>query len=237
MGMKIAARTHQGLVRLKNEDACAVDEDAGWAVLADGMGGLLAGEEASRIAVSAAISMLEANPTLLPVDVVEEAHARVLAHAKSQNYLGKMGTTLIVWCSGRNGWSFSYVGDSRVYQLDGTKLVQLSRDHTVAQRMVDEGIIPQEEAHKAPNQNVLTQAIGMPGRIVPGGGGGHSTERILLCSDGLSGLVVPEKMAELMGAASVTEAADELTKAALDCGGRDNITVIVIDLDSTPQQD
>ena len=97
--------------------------------------------------------------------------------------------------------------------------------------MVDEGIIPQEEAHLAPNQNVLTQAVGMPGQVEPEVGTTPARGRLLLCSDGLSDLVSIDVIKHGLSIVDIEAAAEDLVKSALDKGGRDNISVIVIDLD------
>ena len=224
--MKIASRTHQGLVRLNNEDCLYHDAELGIAVLADGMGGLLAGEEASRVATFEAQERMAEGCALS--EVLGLAHKAVRRRAEEKKYVGKMGTTLIVWQNGE----FAHVGDSRIYSLVGEEITQLSKDQTVAQRMVDEGIIPPEEAHLAPKKNVLTQAIGMPGDVRPEEGTTPAGGRLLLCSDGLSDLVDIEVIKNGLVLPEVEDAAEQLVKEALDKGGRDNISVIVIDLDA-----
>lgn len=224
--MRIASRTHQGLVRLNNEDYVYHDVELGIAVLADGMGGLLAGEEASRVATLEAQERMAEEQAL--VDVITAAHHAVRVRAEEKKYVGKMGTTLVIWQNGE----FAHVGDSRIYSLQDDTIVQLSKDQTVAQRMVDEGIIPPEEAHLAPKQNVLTQAIGMPGEVTPELGVTPSRGRLLLCSDGLSDLVEIEVIQAGLVLPEVEDVAEQLIKDALDKGGRDNISVIVIDLDA-----
>ncbi|MEM7002282.1 MAG: protein phosphatase 2C domain-containing protein [Pseudomonadota bacterium] len=228
--MKIVERSHQGLVRLNNEDALLTDADAGWAILADGMGGLLAGEEASQKAVFEAAASLREG--VEPEDTVHIAHESTLKHAQQKNYAGKMGTTLIVWCWRNAQPEFAHVGDSRLYSLRAGELTQISTDHTLAQRMVDEGTIPADQAHTAPNQHILTQAVGMPGGIEPQAGQTPSDGRLLLCSDGLSDLVSGDKLKTALALPDMEEAADTLLKAALDRGGRDNISLVIIDLDA-----
>ncbi|NKB97248.1 MAG: hypothetical protein GKR90_01935 [Pseudomonadales bacterium] len=232
--MKITSRTHQGLVRLNNEDCVYYDVDGEFAVLADGMGGLLAGEEASQSATLACRELLEADPeheTDLN-QIIQQAHETVCQHARAKNYIGKMGTTLIVWRTTLAQGEFGHVGDSRIYSLAEGNLRQLSKDQTVAQRMVDEGHIAQHEAHLAPKQNVLTQAVGIPGHLDPEVGAAPSEGRLLLCSDGLSDLVSLERIQSALLIEDIDVAAEELVKEALDKGGRDNISVIVIDLDA-----
>lgn len=228
--MKIVSVTHQGLVRTNNEDAAAFDDDDGWVALADGMGGLLAGEEASGVAVATAKRVFAEADVGIDA-VLLEAHRGVLAHAKKKNYVGKMGTTLVLWRWQASGPEFCHVGDSRIYQYVDGRLSLLSTDQTVAQRMVDEGIIPKDQLATAPNRNVLTQALGMPGDLKPESGITTDYGRLLLCSDGLSDLVTDDGIEQSMAMTDLQLCATELVKLALDRGGRDNITVALIDLD------
>ncbi|MFT7651440.1 MAG: serine/threonine protein phosphatase PrpC [Limisphaerales bacterium] len=228
--MKIVSVTHQGLVRINNEDAVAFDDVGGWVALADGMGGLLAGEEASGVAVATAKRVfLESKASIEAV--LLEAHQGVFAHAEGKNYVGKMGTTLVLWRWQPSGPEFCHVGDSRIYQYVDEQLTLLSTDQTVAQRMVDEGIIPKDQLATAPNQNVLTQALGMPGMLKPETGSTSTRGRLLLCSDGLSDLVADDVIERSMEIVDLQSCAAELVKLALDRGGRDNITVALIELD------
>lgn len=230
----MTSRTHQGLVRLSNEDCVYYDVDGEFAVLADGMGGLLAGEEASQSATLACRELLEADTQRVAdlSDIIAQAHQAVWQHARSRNYIGKMGTTLMVWRARSTRGEFAHVGDSRFYSLDNGVLQQLSEDQTVAQRMIDEGRIAKHEAHLAPNQNVLTQAVGIPGNLEPEHGPAPNVGRLLLCSDGLSDLVSFERIHRALLMDDIDVAAEQLVKEALDKGGRDNISVIVIDLDA-----
>ena len=227
--MKIVTATHQGLVRLNNEDAVLADEQAGWIALADGMGGLLAGEEASEIAaVAVKQAMAQQAPDAPLVDVealMFDAHQRVKNHAEAKNYLGKMGTTLTLWSWRSGSPQFCHVGDSRLYAMKAGHLHQLTQDHTVAQRMVDEGVIAASEKDSAPHQNVLTQALGMPGMLRPQSGSTPLEGRLLLCSDGLTDLVSDAHIAEVLACEDAEECVGQLVKCALDQGGRDNVSV------------
>ncbi len=229
--MKMSCLTHQGLVRLKNEDAVHADATAGLAVVADGIGGLMSGEVASRVAVGEVVDASGGGVTDA-AELVLAAHDAVADAARERNFLGKMGTTLVVWlwCDGVP--QFAHIGDSRIYALCGGSLTRLSVDHTVAQRMVDEGVVPAEEAHLAPQQNVLTQALGISRPPRPQSGTTPTAGRLLLCSDGLSDLVADERIAELLALDDLEACSHELVKAALDKGGRDNVTVVVVDLDA-----
>lgn len=229
--MRIVGTSHTGLVRLKNEDALAYESSQGWAALADGMGGLLAGELASTRATHAVRDCFAADAATTPEAALSVAHDQVLQAAEEKNFLGKMGTTLVVWSWLDGKPQFCHIGDSRIYAWDGKHLALLSTDQTVAQRMVDEGIISADELATAPNRHVLTQALGMPGQLRPESGTTPVSGRLLLCSDGLSDLVAAEKIAELLAQTDLLACAEALVSAALDKGGRDNISVVLIDLD------
>jgi PPM family protein phosphatase len=232
--VKMISRSHQGLVRLNNEDCVHCDSEGQFVVLADGMGGLLAGEIASAIAVDSACKRLR-NPDLPRTactdmaDVLSHANKAVTARAKTMRYVGKMGTTLVVWAKGVHEDYYGYVGDSRLYAYDKGVLTQLTSDHTVAQRMVDEGEIAAEDEHKAPNRHVLTQAMGIPGLFKADCGVVPVCERVLLCSDGLSDLVTAAEICDLMATPDLEDCANFLLKAALDRGGRDNVTVALVE--------
>ncbi len=233
----MVSRTHEGLVRVNNEDCVHVDSHRGFAVLADGMGGLLAGEEASAVAVeSICRRLVDANehPTTAAAleKVILAAHDAVLQHAKELNYVGKMGTTLLVWAHSEDASSavFGHVGDSRLYSfVDGT-LTRETTDHTVAQRMIDMGQFPADQAYRAPNRHVLTQAVGLPGVCVPTCDVmGDANRRLLLCSDGLSDMINDQRLGELLAEPDLERCADVLIAEALAEGGRDNVTIALID--------
>jgi len=231
--VKMTSRSHQGLVRLNNEDCVHCDTEGKFAVLADGMGGLLAGEVASAVAVEAACRTLRAITRESSTDlerVLASANDAVTARAKSTRYLGKMGTTLVIWAMGSEKSWYSYVGDSRLYAYDAGQLVQVTKDHTLAQRLIDEGRIAPGEEHNAPNRHVLTQAMGLPGIFKADSGEVPRCERVLLCSDGLSDLVVADEICEIMSTPDLDDCANFLLKAALDRGGRDNVSVALVEL-------
>ena len=235
--VQLVARTHQGLVRLNNEDYVYADADGRFAILADGMGGLMAGEVASRTAVESARSRLNrwgsrcTGPQDLS-DALQRAHDSVLNRAKKFNYIGKMGTTLIIWAMSDDSDNsfYCHVGDSRLYCYAAGRLQQLTRDHTLAERMIDDGTIP-SAAHPeyAEHTHVLTQALGLPGLCSPDCGEVPDTERILLCSDGLSDLVGDDEIRRVMATVNLERCADDLLKAALDAGGRDNVSVVLVE--------
>ena len=230
-------------MRVNNEDACfsfAGDRQTpAFAVVADGMGGLLGGEEASAVAVEAIRVWMNSADNVIAdaqdmATALEFAHQRVMQCASELNYVGKMGTTLMLWVMlpGQNVSMYAHVGDSRCYALENGALTQVSKDHTVTQRLVDSGLLAPARAPYHNKKHVLTQGIGLPGVIVPEANHLPTAQRILLCSDGLSDLVPIAKLNELINIEDADDAATAMLRTALDAGGRDNITLILIDLES-----
>ncbi len=229
----MTTRTHEGLVRVRNEDSVLIDADQGLAIVADGMGGLMAGDEASAVAVEAVRREVCDSPDRIDTDpdlgaVMQAAHRRVIERAESLNFLGKMGTTLVI-CLIRDqrAW-IAHAGDSRAYVLNDT-LQQLSKDHTVAQRQIDMGQLNPKRAYLSPGRHVLTQAVGMPGVLNPQLLNIAFESRVMMCTDGLCDMVSHDEIEALLKVDDIEEAATELLRAALDAGGRDNVSLTLID--------
>ncbi len=240
--MKIIGRTDVGRVRANNEDALAWDEQFGFAVLADGMGGLLAGEVASRAAVDAVGEGLKVQSidTTVVTACIDQANNQVRLLAADGNSLGNMGTTLVLWArSGSGRCIVAHVGDSRAYRYRDFRLFRLTSDHSVVQGMVNDGLMTPEEAQVAPNRNIITRALGLEPTVAaevveldfePG-------DRFLLCSDGLSNMLPQSDLEAILNEAqwitgevanSCPGAADKLLAAANEAGGTDNISLVLI---------
>jgi protein phosphatase len=225
--------THQGMVRQNNEDSLYPDrsgESDGPAVLmvADGMGGHVAGEVASRLAINAA-----ASSTLDPGDRVAAANRAIREEVARQPDLQGMGTTLtLVELTPEGTAKFGHVGDSRAYLFRGGELRQLTDDHTVAAEYVALGQLSVEEAAGHPQSHMLTRCLGLT-RFVNVDEFDLELEagdRLLLCSDGLNLMVAPEGMVENLTGGTADEAAWKLVEVANKAGGHDNTSVIVIDV-------
>ena len=253
--MEMASRTHAGLVRMRNEDALEVDLNHGVAVLADGMGGLMAGREASTLVVREVLAKLRQavdqqadlrvdhentgeSPSRLGVayenlsEAIHAAHQEVLQASAAKEMKAQMGSTVVIWVIADGHWRAAHVGDSRLYRWHAKTLEQLSTDHSLAQRMLDSGEVEPGVDVEAHYGHVLTQGLGLRQPIEPGFHGGEIAgvgERFLLCSDGLSDMVSPEKMSEAMMQEDLEDAADQLLGFALDMGGKDNISLILIE--------
>lgn len=228
-----ATATHQGMVRQNNEDSLypsSSGESEGTAILmvADGMGGHVAGEVASRLAVNAASSV-----EVDPADRVAAGNRAIREEVARDPELEGMGTTLTLVSLGTDGnASFGHIGDSRAYLLRGTDLSQLTEDHTVAAEHVASGQISAEEAASHPHRHMLTRTLGLTRFVnvdefdvilMPG-------DRLLLCSDGLNEMVSDSEIGMALGDGTPDEAAWHLVEMANEEGGVDNTTVIVVDI-------
>ncbi|HEU4963084.1 MAG TPA: Stp1/IreP family PP2C-type Ser/Thr phosphatase [Bacilli bacterium] len=243
--MQAAAKTHIGLVRQLNEDGYAVQADLepfGVAVIADGMGGHLAGEVASSLAVETAIGHITAHQQDLAydrsdllVEAMQKANGVVYQHATSSEGLSGMGTTLIVTMFDGEQLYLGHIGDSRGYLYQAGELTQLTDDHTLVHELYKNGQITAEEASQHPQRNIVTRAVGTDERVQADllhKQWGHG-DILLLCSDGLTNMVSVEKMQDILqGEAELTAKVDQLVELALQAGGHDNITVVAVQNES-----
>jgi serine/threonine protein phosphatase PrpC len=231
--LRYAARSDRGLIREGNEDS--VYAGPRLLAVADGMGGMAAGEVASNIVVAALAPLDEDVTGSDLVDALKEsisaANQQLRDAVEDNPALEGMGTTLTAMLFSGNRIGLVHVGDSRAYVLRDGELTQLTRDDTYVQMLVDEGRITADEATTHPQRSLLTRAL--DGRDVDPEFSvreARTGDRYLLCSDGLSGVVSTETMAEALALAEPREAADRLIALALRGGGPDNITCIVADI-------
>lgn len=227
-------RTDVGRVRRHNEDSYAVREDLGLWVVADGMGGAAAGEVASAIAVDV-IARQVAGGAKLDAAIAAANRSILDAAAKGRGRAGMGSTVVAAQLKGRD-YTVAWVGDARAY-LWGGGLRRLSHDHSRIQELLDAGMISAEEARLHPQRSVITRVLGGPdgtaaeaeqvsGSLEPGQG-------LLLCSDGLTAEVRDEEIARVLNGGlaangSGQAAAEKLVSLALEHGGGDNVTVILI---------
>lgn len=225
-------------------------EEAGWFfVVADGMGGAEAGEVASRIAIEAGLFHHLARPAWFLEgdsnaaekvlermrDLIDRVQDDVLRVARSDRSLAGMGTTLTAAYTTGSNLFLAHVGDSRAYLFRREQLIQLTRDQTLVQQLVDQGSIGPEAAARHPLRHVLAHAIGAENGVPLAAELQHLTlgdrDRLLLCSDGVTDAVDDPELAEVLGKAeSANAACDAVIEAALANGGPDNITAIVADV-------
>ncbi len=229
MRIEVGVATDIGRVREGNEDSYLVDPPL-YAV-ADGMGGHRGGEVASELALETIESLFREGATTL-VEQVREANRAVFARSQADRAVSGMGTTLTAAHVEGGAVRLAHVGDSRAYLLRSGALRQLTDDHTLVNRMVKTGEITESEAEVHPHRNVLTRSLGTEAEVhvdeeqVPLMDG----DRVLLCSDGLFGMVTEDQIQAILEAEPAPQrVADRLIKAANRAGGVDNITVIVLD--------
>ncbi|MFX4286353.1 PP2C family protein-serine/threonine phosphatase [Janibacter sp. G349] len=236
--LHVGAATDTGRVRDHNEDSALAE--GGIFVVADGMGGHAAGEVASGIAVEA-MRELVTHPELTAEDVSRQlvvANQRILDAVEGNPEQRGMGTTAtglaLVSAGGSDHWAVFNVGDSRVYRWIDGGLSQVTVDHSEVQELVDAGVITAEEARVHPARNVVTRSLGTDYAyqsdvwVLPP----YAGERFIICSDGLTNEVPDERMRDILQACPDPQvAAEELVRAAVEAGGRDNVTVVVVNLD------
>jgi len=232
--------TAVGRVRAVNQDAVLVT--AALFAVADGMGGHRGGEVASAVALEALAEAVDGQTTEELVEGVERANRAVFDRAGADSSLAGMGTTLVllglVTHEGRGRLGIVNVGDSRAYLLAGLEFAQLSEDHSLVETLVRSGQLTEDEAVNHPRRNVLTRALGIEPDvdvdawvIEP-----HAGDRFLLCSDGLfNELDDDEITAVLRQLLDPGQAATELVRLADEAGGRDNISVVVVDVVDAPE--
>jgi protein phosphatase len=229
--------TDAGKVRANNEDALLVGEgrDETLFVVADGIGGFEAGEVASRIAVDV---LRELEPGASFEAAIREANRRILAVGRGDERLSGMGTTIVATRFGGTREEpvaeIAHVGDSRAYLLRGGSLRPLTEDHSLVAELVRSGDLTRDQAAEHPQKNLITRALGAEEEVevdtvvLPVEAG----DRLLLCSDGLTDMVPEANIGEILAGSpgNPEKPARTLVSAALDAGGSDNVTVVVVDV-------
>ena len=246
-----AGDSDPGRVRSQNEDSFLIctrpDGLFTFAAVADGVGGRMAGEVASRLCLTTLFEewdrlnregifdtmTLTAIPEFLS-ETVQRANENVFRAAASQPLENRMCTTVAALFLAQKKAFTVHLGDSRIYRVRNGEIMQLTHDHSLVDEMVAKGKLTKDDPFYAANKNVITRAMGISAKVepdyfrVPLQAGC----RLLLCSDGLSGMVDDEAMtAVLAGIADTQQAAEKLMLSAKENGGKDNITVILIDLE------
>jgi PPM family protein phosphatase len=231
-----------GRVRAGNEDSLLVDPSLGLYVVADGLGGHRAGEVASALAVERIHERVRRGsaageePAAVLARALLDAHDAVRQAADGGPELTGMGTTAVVgWISGADWLWLASVGDSRAYRLRAGVLDQLTEDDTLFEELRRAGELPADPLAWPPRQQ-LTQALGPSPAVVPRVSDFRLTagDRILLCSDGLTDMLSDAEIGLLLsGELAPQQVCDALVEAANQRGGRDNITVALIEVVAT----
>ncbi len=239
--MKAYGETNIGVKRTSNQDYVfettkSVGKLPNLFIVADGMGGHKAGEIASRSAVETAVKQIKSSKEKDPISIMQEAiskaNEKVVEKAGSEEGCEGMGTTMVVATITEKAIYIANVGDSRLYFIDD-EIHQITRDHSYVEEMVFLGEIPREEARNHEKKNIITRAIGVEKEIyadyfeVQYKKGDY----ILLCSDGLTNMVEDEKIREVvLSNMSIDDKSRTLIELANENGGRDNISVVLVEI-------
>lgn len=250
MQLTCAARTDPGRRRENNEDSFCIREDLGLFLVADGMGGHVAGEIASQLVVEAVERFVAATgrpgaPAKVPDETTAakpghclnaaliEANRRLADRIAADASLHGMATTAVAMLSDGEAAAVAHVGDSRAYRYRSRRLAPLTRDHSWVEEQIRAGVLTPDAARRHPWRNVVTRAIAGTTDIdvevadlsvEPG-------DRVLLCSDGLSCVVSDDAIAAVLQEdCPPAEVCGELVRRANAAGGPDNVTVVVVDV-------
>ena len=248
-GMEMACLTDVGRQRTNNEDSYlyweAEDHDdfrikGRLVVIADGMGGYEGGQEASRLAVETVRhfydSRFDGGPQATLLHAFSAAHENIQRYAHDHPQFHGMGTTCTALSIVDRELCFAHIGDTRVYLVRPDSVSRLTRDHSYVGRLVESGIVRSEDAESHPQRHILTAALGSGREIVPDAPEKpfllESGDRIVLCTDGLWSLVGEQDLARIVRSNSPADSCRELVNLALDRGGPDNVTVLVLHVSS-----
>ncbi len=242
MHITCAGRTDVGIIRSGNEDNYLMVPDRGIFVVADGMGGHAAGEVASEMAVRFVARELGSLKGLSDDQVADRmrlairaANGAIFQRTLTEHDKRGMGTTVTALVLYETRFLIGQVGDSRAYLFRDGKLIQLTKDHSYVQEQVDAGYLTPEQARSHPYSNVITRCVGANSDVMPDIylGTVKPTDLFLIASDGLTGMLEDQQLADTMALARVPqEQVDELITEANRHGGLDNITAIIVRVDS-----
>lgn len=233
-------KTDVGLKRSNNEDAFLANPQLGFCLVADGMGGAAAGEIASRIFSNTALEIFSeraastVEETMLQVQqAFGLTHERIQAHVSNNPSHQGMGCTAELLAFSGMNFVIGHIGDSRTYRFSGGRLKQLTKDHSLVQEQIDQGLITAEDALHHANRNIILRAVGVEeevaldiisGRASPG-------DLFLLCSDGLTDMINDNTIFDALSSSSLSEnRACRLIELAKEAGGLDNVTVVLAEI-------
>ena len=240
--MRLFAKTDKGKVRSINQDCFAVNalpDGSVIAVVCDGMGGASAGDIASKTACeiisqyvlkSFTKAMSSEDITNLLKNAILSANFNVFALSKKDEKLQGMGTTVVAVIANENRAVVCNVGDSRAYLVSENELKQITRDHSVVQTLIESGKISPEEANQHPKKNIITRALGVEENLLIDSFcvNLNSTNKLLLCTDGLSNYVGSDNILRVINDNDSDKAVEVLIQEANFAGGKDNITAVIV---------
>jgi PPM family protein phosphatase len=241
--LEFSALTHPGLRRDNNEDCFLCAPESGLWLVADGMGGHEAGEVASAIVRDTIKQLAEESKKLSITNAIQTSHQAILNAAKNGIGAVGMGSTVVALLTRSKNYQVAWVGDSRAYlwtrTTEGGSLSRITTDHSYVQMLFSSGALTAEELETHPDKNIITQCLGMQDLAVVNvdvvQGQWQENQWIILCSDGLSDEMSDEKIADILLANdSSVKAVEKLLDETLKNGGRDNITIQIIE---SPIQD
>lgn len=248
-GLVMTGRTDTGMVREHNEDSFQIAPEIGLAILADGMGGHLAGEVASAMAVDQVTAYLQSAlkkkpkggkkrdaddsaETAVLVEAVQTANSAIHNASATRPEQAGMGTTIVVAAFHDNLMTVAHVGDSRLYRYRQGALSQITQDHSMVQELLRRGLISAEEARTSANRNLVTRALGVE-PVVEVDVTEHPFEDgdiYLLCSDGLSDVLEDEDIADMLRqyGQDLDNASQQMIAEVNARGGPDNVSIVLI---------
>lgn len=239
--IKFTGKTDVGLVRTNNEDTFHVNPQAKFCLVADGMGGAAAGETASRLFAQAARKVFADRTVTDEQDAIHlvqltfrQANEQILNHVEKNPEHKGMGCTAELLAFTSTGFVIGHMGDSRTYRLRQGTLKQLTKDHSLVQDQIDQGLITESQARTHSMRNVILRAVGV--RPSPAldtlRGPIYSGDLFMLCSDGLTDLVEDDTITQALNQdADISKKIDHLINLAKQAGGKDNITVVLAEIE------
>ncbi len=237
MSIECCFRSDQGKIRISNEDSYIANIKSRIFLVADGMGGHVAGEIASQIAASAVEEVVSAGELEPSMEVllqiaVKTANSRVYEAQRLKPEYRGMGSTLTAIAFRAGRYYVAQVGDSRAYLLRDRCLRQLTRDHSLVWPLFENGIIAKDDISRHPQKNLITRSIGTHSEVEVDlqGGDALAGDIFLLCSDGLTDVLSDQEILQILSAGngSIQKLCDALVAAANSRGGPDNVTVVLI---------
>jgi len=240
--LKITAATDVGCRSKQNQDcykAGRLSDDTYWAVLCDGMGGVSAGGEASFVAVNYIEDAITESLTEITsssdvkdfmIDTVQRCNSVVYTLSRDENNRITMGTTIVLAIVRNGVVQIVHAGDSRAYSISKRVIKQITRDHSVVQELLDSGKITPQQAKNHPNKNIITSALGVEEKLKTDFNEFRirKGDILLICTDGLYNMVSEEDIVNIVKENDFYRSADALIKRAVDEGGFDNITAILL---------
>jgi protein phosphatase len=235
-----SGKSDVGLRRRENEDTYRIEPQLGFCLVADGVGGAVAGELASRLFSEAAWEVFRQGTDFGDRNVFERvqesfrlANLSILEHIQYNSSYKGMACTAELMALSNEGFVLGHLGDSRTYRYRNHRLRQLTKDHSLVQEQIDQRLISPEGARSHPWRNVIVRAVGMDEELALDivRGPTYPGDQFLLCSDGLTDMVDDIDISSALGrATSLDQKADDLIEMALKAGGLDNVTVVLVSI-------